>query len=189
MAGSNTRWSNGFHGKSIKDEDFDEEETWGYVRERKEEETSAPMSTKLNHFKSSGSSSSSSSSWRMQINSAPKMIPKAKTTANQEPKTMKRSSAPLEIPDWSKIYGRNGNMGSWINDEYGLVDGAACNGFVNDDDEEEDVMVPPHEWIARKLARSQISSFSVCEGIGRTLKGRDLSKVRNAILTKTGFLE
>ncbi|CAN0912582.1 hypothetical protein LINGRAPRIM_LOCUS596 [Linum grandiflorum] len=25
--------------------------------------------------------------------------------------------------------------------------------------------------------------------MGRTLKGRDLSKVRNAILTKTGFLE
>lgn len=49
--------------------------------------------------------------------------------------------------------------------------------------------VPPHEVIARRLAKSQISSFSVFEGAGRTLKGRDLSKVRNAVLTKTGFLE
>lgn len=189
MAGSNTRWSNGFHGKPIKDEDFDEEEAWGFASEREEEAAPSPISRNFNHFNSSGSSSSSSA-WLMQ-SSAPKMIPKAKTAANQEPKTVKRSSAPLDIPDWSKIYGRNGHMGSWMNDEYGLVDGAACNGFVNDDDDDDDgdVMVPPHEWIARKLARSQISSFSVCEGIGRTLKGRDLSKVRNAILTKTGFLE
>ena len=187
MAGSNTRWSHGFHGKSIKDEDFDEEQAWGFPSETKKEEASSPVATKFKHFNSSASSSSSSSSssaWCMQISSAPKMIPKAKTTPNQEPKTVKRSSAPLEIPDWSKIYGRNGNMGShWMGEDYG---------FINNDEEEEeeeDVMVPPHEWIARKLARTQISSFSVCEGIGRTLKGRDLSKVRNAILTKTGFLE
>ncbi|CAN4097183.1 unnamed protein product [Withania somnifera] len=49
--------------------------------------------------------------------------------------------------------------------------------------------MPPHEWLAKRLGRRQISSFSVCEGVGRTLKGRDLSRVRNAILTKTGFLE
>ncbi|KAH7675591.1 Senescence regulator S40 protein [Dioscorea alata] len=60
----------------------------------------------------------------------------------------------------------------------------------DDDDEDEDSeKVPPHEWLAKKLARSQISSFSVCEGAGRTLKGRDLSRVRNAVLTRTGFLE
>lgn len=172
MAGSTTRRSNG---KSIKDGDFDEEEieAWSFNPKRGEEKEASSIS-----------SSSSSSVWRMQ-SSAPKMIPKAKTAENQEPKTVKRSSAPLDIPDWSKIYGRNGHMGSWMDDEYGMVDGAARY----DDDDDGDVMVPPHEWIARKLARSQISSFSVCEGIGRTLKGRDLSKVRNAILTKTGFLE
>ncbi|CAN1253193.1 hypothetical protein LINPERPRIM_LOCUS8253 [Linum perenne] len=43
--------------------------------------------------------------------------------------------------------------------------------------------VPPHEL----LARTRIASFSVHEGIGRTLKGRDLSRVRNAIWEKTGF--
>lgn len=84
-----------------------------------------------------------------------------------------------------------------VEDNDGADDDDGCECFYtygdddddDDDGEDEDDMIPPHEWIARKLARSQISSFSVCEGIGRTLKGRDLSKVRNAILTKTGFIE
>ncbi|CAI0453018.1 unnamed protein product [Linum tenue] len=37
------------------------------------------------------------------------------------------------------------------------------------------------------MARTRIASFSVHEGVGRTLKGRDLSRVRNAIWEKTGF--
>ncbi|CAN1222515.1 hypothetical protein LINGRAPRIM_LOCUS596 [Linum grandiflorum] len=82
----------------------------------------------------------------------------------------------MNIPDWSKIYGVN----------HSAADNNS-NGYY--DDNNDDDVVPPHEWLAKRLARSQISSFSVCEGMGRTLKGRDLSKVRNAILTKTGFLE
>ncbi|CAM8898407.1 unnamed protein product [Rhodiola kirilowii] len=62
-------------------------------------------------------------------------------------------------------------------------------GHQEQQDDEEDEMMPPHEWIAKRLARSHISSSSVCEGAGRTLKGRDLSRVRNAVLTKTGFIE
>ncbi|GJN02320.1 hypothetical protein PR202_ga19659 [Eleusine coracana subsp. coracana] len=44
-------------------------------------------------------------------------------------------------------------------------------------------MVPPHElaW------RSRAASMSVHEGIGRTLKGRDLSRVRDAVWKRTGF--
>lgn len=53
-----------------------------------------------------------------------------------------------------------------------------------------DEMLPPHEYLARRrLATTQVASFSMCEGIGRTLKGRDLTNLRKAILTKTGFLE
>ncbi|CAI0540623.1 unnamed protein product [Linum tenue] len=37
------------------------------------------------------------------------------------------------------------------------------------------------------MVRTRIASFSVHEGVGRTLKGRDLSRVRNAIWEKTGF--
>ncbi|KZV37173.1 hypothetical protein F511_15093 [Dorcoceras hygrometricum] len=47
----------------------------------------------------------------------------------------------------------------------------------------------PHEYLAGKLASTQIASFSMRGGVGRTVKGRDLSKTRNAVLTKTGFLE
>ncbi|KAG2241836.1 hypothetical protein Bca52824_002578 [Brassica carinata] len=58
----------------------------------------------------------------------------------------------------------------------------------DDDDDDDDHMVPPHEWIARKLPRTHISSFSMCEGVGKTLKRKDLSKMRNVVLTKTGLL-
>ncbi|CAN1837242.1 hypothetical protein LINPERHAP1_LOCUS35029 [Linum perenne] len=90
-----------------------------------------------------------------------------KTTAARTPS----SSLPVNIPDWSKI----------LKDEY------RGNGRrVVDDDEDEDgggEWVPPHEL----LARQRIASLSVQEGIGRTLKGRDMSRVRNAIWEKTGF--
>ncbi|KAL2536810.1 hypothetical protein Fot_18201 [Forsythia ovata] len=44
-----------------------------------------------------------------------------------------------------------------------------------------------HRRRRRQMARTRMASFSVHEGIGRTLKGRDLSTVRNAIWEKTGF--
>ncbi|XP_048234580.1 uncharacterized protein LOC125370998 [Ricinus communis] len=95
------------------------------------------------------------------------------------------SSLPVNIPDWSKI----------LKDEYrenrrrDVDDG----GDDDDDVDGEDyfdgggVRVPPHEFLARQMARTRIASFSVHEGVGRTLKGRDLSRVRNAIWEKTGF--
>ncbi|PNY03463.1 hypothetical protein L195_g026795 [Trifolium pratense] len=150
--------------KEEQDNDFDEEDVWGDFGSKKIKRVSKD---------SSGSSSSSSS--------ARKNIPKANTTllpvVSDDP-FVRGSSAPMNIPDWSEVYGKNCKNGGLHDDgdDYG------------DDDEDGDV-VPPHEWIAKKLARNQISSFSVCEGMGRTLKGRDLSKVRNAILTKTGFIE
>ncbi|KAK8946344.1 hypothetical protein KSP39_PZI006941 [Platanthera zijinensis] len=77
------------------------------------------------------------------------------------------------IPNWANIYKK----------------GERDDGFEEEDEDDEEDRVPPHVWIAKKMARSQISSFSVCEGAGRTLKGRDQRKVRDAVLTRTGFLE
>ncbi|CAK7350325.1 unnamed protein product [Dovyalis caffra] len=60
----------------------------------------------------------------------------------------------------------------------------------NDDFEEEyegEDRVPPHIIVGRRIAGKM--AFSVCTGNGRTLKGRDLSEVRNSILRMTGFLE
>ncbi|XP_057438098.1 protein S40-7-like [Lotus japonicus] len=50
-------------------------------------------------------------------------------------------------------------------------------------------MLPPHEIVARGSGVSPKTTFSVLEGVGRTLKGRDLRQVRNAVLRRTGFLD
>ncbi|OIV91926.1 hypothetical protein TanjilG_00594 [Lupinus angustifolius] len=123
-----------------------------------------------------------SSAWHK--SKAPRKIPKANDNAIsssnaqvvQEPSSSS-SSQPIDIPDWSKIYGKK------------YLNKGSRDGANNDDDDGDDMSIPPHEWLARKLARNQISSSSVCEGMGRTLKGRDLNKVRTTILTKTGFIE
>uniref|UniRef100_A0A0D9V839 Senescence regulator n=1 Tax=Leersia perrieri TaxID=77586 RepID=A0A0D9V839_9ORYZ len=59
-----------------------------------------------------------------------------------------------------------------------------------EDDDDDEEMLPPHEMVARARARdSPMTTFSVLEGAGRTLKGRDLRQVRNAVWRKTGFLD
>ncbi|XP_058768289.1 protein S40-7-like [Vicia villosa] len=57
--------------------------------------------------------------------------------------------------------------------------------------EEEDFKnkMPPHEFLAKQLDFSRMHSCSLFEGVGRTLKGRDLRKVRNAVLSQTGFID
>nr|KYP52205.1 hypothetical protein KK1_025946 [Cajanus cajan] len=112
------------------------------------------------------------------------MIPRTSSgnssaSSSHETKVLQQS-VPLNIPDRSEIYR---NKQSKTNKS------VSSDGEEEEEDDEYDTKLPPHEFIARRLARSQISSFSVFEGVGRTLKGRDLSKVRNAVLTKTGFLE
>ncbi|KAL7618851.1 uncharacterized protein LOC111886069 [Lactuca sativa] len=83
-------------------------------------------------------------------------------------------SLPVDVPDWSMI----------LKDE--LRESRRTLG--DDDDFDDDLYgdedrIPPHEY----LARGRIASLSVHEGIGRTLKGRDLSRVRNAVWKKIGF--
>ncbi|KAI5656779.1 hypothetical protein M9H77_25572 [Catharanthus roseus] len=103
-----------------------------------------------------------------------------------------QSSAPVNIPAdcWSKIY-NNQKKPNIVKDEDNGRRNRFYFGNLEEDDEDEGhgEMIPPHEFIARRFARSPVVSYSMFEGIGRTLKGRDLSKLRNAILTKTGFLE
>ncbi|KAE8705963.1 hypothetical protein F3Y22_tig00110413pilonHSYRG00003 [Hibiscus syriacus] len=84
------------------------------------------------------------------------------------------ASLPVNIPDWSKILKAEYR-------EHGKTDEDAVFGGGGEGDDEG--RVPPHEY----LARTRRASFSVHEGIGRTLKGRDLRRVRNAVWKKTGF--
>ncbi|KAJ9181582.1 hypothetical protein P3X46_009699 [Hevea brasiliensis] len=90
------------------------------------------------------------------------------------------ASLPVNIPDWSKIY-REDHYRRHHKDD----DQDQDSDYYGDDHggDDEDARIPPHEYLARRRG----ASFSVHEGIGRTLKGRDLRQVRNAIWKIVGF--
>ena len=83
------------------------------------------------------------------------------------------TSAPVNVPDWSKILRVDS-----VESLHG--GGPEDDGF----DDSESEMVPPHEYLARSR---KAAANSVFEGVGRTLKGRDLSRVRDAVWSQTGF--
>ncbi|KAL5737615.1 hypothetical protein ACOSP7_030376 [Xanthoceras sorbifolium] len=182
--GSTGVWS------SLRDGDFEEEDVWAVLKERS---------------KDSNSIFESQNSVKRSLPSASRIIPRptigisnsSSSSSSSSSRGVKQQSAPVSIPDWSKIYDKKSKI-TFKHHDYDDGDGDGDGDEDDDEDEDEDedeeddeynCKVPPHEFIARRLARSHISSFSVFEGVGRTLKGRDLSKVRNAVLTKTGFLE
>lgn len=77
------------------------------------------------------------------------------------------ASAPVNVPDWTHMWKPVESM--------------------QESDECDDVefeKVPPHEYLAR--SRNSAAN-SVFEGVGRTLKGRDMSRVRDAVWSQTGF--
>ncbi|MFS7929831.1 putative senescence regulator S40 [Helianthus anomalus] len=76
-------------------------------------------------------------------------------------------SAPVNVPVWPKSDLRR------FEDD-----------VVDEEVEDDGEMIPPHEIVARSYV-----TFSVFEGAGRTLKGRDLCRVRNAVFQKTGFID
>ncbi|KAG8080384.1 hypothetical protein GUJ93_ZPchr0007g4339 [Zizania palustris] len=80
-----------------------------------------------------------------------------------------RPSAPVAIPAAGCSSRRGGGGGD------------------DDDDEEEEMMqLPPHEWLARKMERMSAVSSPDQIGGGRS-KGREMRKVRDAVLPKTAF--
>lgn len=85
-------------------------------------------------------------------------------------------SAPVKVPVWPSRAGPRRGLGPFDEE----MDGD--DEWFHDDDD----MVPPHEIVARS---QRTTTFSVVEGAGRTLKGRDLTAVRNAVFQKTGFLQ
>lgn len=107
--------------------------------------------------------------------------PSVRAPRRTDPPRRASASVPVNIPDWSRI---------------AAVDGEECDS----EGEEEAVMVdveekrswePPHEYLARQAARRrqrwETVSCSVEEGVGGTLKGRELWRVRDAIWEKIGF--
>ncbi|KAI3675615.1 hypothetical protein L1987_85205 [Smallanthus sonchifolius] len=157
-------------------EEFQETDVWSVIDERKDYDSKS--------VRSIGSTSGYSSRTNSHPTAA-KMIPRPRTNNYDiESRIPQQQSAPVNIPDWSKIYGKSKRASqkfAFLDYGYDVGDGVHHNrkeSWDSDDDHDHGNMIPPHEWIAQKLARNQISSFSVCEGAGRTLKGRDLSRPR-----------
>ena len=66
----------------------------------------------------------------------------------------------------------------------------AREAFREEGEDEGGEVVPPHVLLARRRAAAAgAGASSVCSGQGRTLKGRDLRRVRDSVLRMTGFIE
>ncbi|KAJ8428116.1 hypothetical protein Cgig2_000888 [Carnegiea gigantea] len=114
------------------------------------------------------------------VSPQPMMIPLSRRNSgtpevcNNSPMPVKyHQSAPMKVPVMPGR-GRRRRKGS----AFGYEDD-------DDDDDDEGEMLPPHEIVARKMAKLPVLSCSVLEGAGRTLKGRDLRQVRNAVFRQT----
>lgn len=177
------------------EQEFQEEEMWGGVvlkqKERTKREGFTAQNKKSLSFSSSSSTSCLSSAWQIPTHkSQEKMVSRGKNVSSEGNK-LGQASAPVKIPGWYNM--QNSYQGSKrTDDDHGKDVMNHGDGYFvenEEDEEDEETMVPPHEYMAKKIARTRNASHSMCEGVGRTLKGRDLCKLRNAILSQTGFLE
>ncbi|XP_020551677.1 uncharacterized protein LOC105168595, partial [Sesamum indicum] len=149
--------SGGFGGGAFwETEQLQEEEVWGIMKTRRE--AASVLANSNSKTRNTIVCSSSSSS-----------IPRATVECSDAGWVGRhQSSAPVDVPDWSKIQKKRSRRSLWNahnDDDDGVHDGKT------DEDDDGGEMIPPHEYLARRLASAQIASFSMCEGVGRTLKG------------------
>ncbi|KAI4385430.1 hypothetical protein MLD38_003457 [Melastoma candidum] len=131
---------------------------------------SAPMASSASSASATSHSPSSISASRL-IPS----VPKPPTHLSERFLGKYPQSAPVNIPVLANLRRRGGGF---LGDDHDEVE--------EEDEAEDEVLRPPHEIVAR---RSERVACSVLEGAGRTLKGRDLRRVRNAVWRQTGFLD
>ncbi|RYR28214.1 hypothetical protein Ahy_B01g052333 [Arachis hypogaea] len=176
--------------RSLRDGEFEEEEVWSVMKETGDYYSGSALKRCMD------TPSSPPLPVPRKLPSAARMIPRDHSntssscaSSSHEVNVLHQQSAPVNVPDWSTIYRNNKKQNNNNNNNkrfcVSFDDEEENNDEVNSDDDEEEIdddddeydpKLPPHEIIARRLARTQISSFSVFEGVGRTLKGRDLSK-------------
>ncbi|MQL80712.1 hypothetical protein Taro_013162 [Colocasia esculenta] len=142
------------------------EKSIGILSALPEREAGKPGFLRRNH--------STSPAWHAAASPSPpssaRMIPAIPKPRHAGYSSVQHQSAPLDVP---VVSGRR-RGGSPVTEP-------------DSDDYDDDEMLPPHEIVARKGAPATTSS--VLEGVGRTLKGRDLRRVRNAVWRQTGFLD
>ncbi|CAN0912597.1 hypothetical protein LINGRAPRIM_LOCUS584 [Linum grandiflorum] len=111
-------------------------------------------------------------SWDVSMDTGCRAARERATAGGQPQRRNVVASAPVNVPDWGKIL---------------RVRSAESMNEISDGDDSEE-MVPPHEYLARAYARSRkMEGALVVEGVGRTLKGRDMRRVRDAVWSQTGF--
>ncbi|KAL3627478.1 hypothetical protein CASFOL_028842 [Castilleja foliolosa] len=104
----------------------------------------------------------------------------------------------IDFPDWDKILGEEapGKKQFWWDDEYDPDRFKNENKFSERriyrphgaKGDEDDDHLAPHEILSKRYYKNR-AAYSMCEGAGRTLKGRDLRKFRNTVLFLTGYIE
>lgn len=161
-------------------EEFNEDDIWGTVNDAEAKQMGLQENgcNVVSVCRSMGVKEGNSNSSRRSV----KIPRKESCHEENNRRRMRYQSAPVNIPDWSQMM-----MGKKKNDNYLRTSQWIVDDENNDGRDFE--RIPPHELVARQLAQREITSFSVYEGIGRTLKGRDLRQVRDAVLTRTGFIE
>ncbi|KAJ6800710.1 early nodulin-20-like [Iris pallida] len=126
----------------------------------------------------SSASASASASTSPSPSSSARMIPVA-PKPKPDPFPIQQHSAPVNVP----VGPGRGKRGQ-------AAAAAAAVVVEEEEEDEEEMMLPPHEIVDRANGKGEpMTTFSVLEGVGRTLKGRDLRRVRNAVWRKTGFLD
>ncbi|KAH7861505.1 hypothetical protein Vadar_027122 [Vaccinium darrowii] len=159
---------------SWRNEEFQEEDVWAVCNQGRDF-----------YSKPGASSESSPTITPRKLPSAAKMIPRSANSNNtQEPKLVQQS-APVKVPDWSKIYGKNSKKAPCHDDDddddddedddgVGVMKGSWDSDEEGDGDESDGnmMMMPPHEWVARKHARSQ--SLKYCMVDNQWFIGREI---------------
>ncbi|XP_057459055.1 protein S40-7-like [Lotus japonicus] len=110
------------------------------------------------------------------VPSSSRPIPRPRTDRTPTSPARFHQSAPVNVPVMSPGMMKAARRRLESDEDEG--DAAA-------EEEDGEMMLPPHELVARNSA---VLACSCLEGVGRTLKGRDLRRVRNAVLRQTGFL-
>jgi hypothetical protein len=132
-----------------------------------------PLSSSSRGFPSGGAGLSALIADEDSSRSPTAAIPAASRWEKQRHPQPFHQSAPVAVPAWSKATADRRRRE------------AEQEAAEEEDEDEGDLVVPPHEMAARRAA----AAASVMEGAGRTLKGRDLRRMRNAVWRTTGFLD
>ncbi|WJX68978.1 hypothetical protein P8452_53293 [Trifolium repens] len=134
----------------------------------------APISVSISNSVSSNSSSSSTS---RPIHVIQRRSPDRTPSFSSPASSQFYHSAPVKVPMMSPEMAK-------LARQYEEEDARALV-----EEEEFRNTMPPHEYLSKQSEFSPMISCSLFEGVGRTLKGRDLRQVRNAVLSQTGFFD